>query len=672
MAIVFRHDAASLAGALGGGDNRRRGRKYAMDRLAQQGQQRQAQPVLQQPEGQWVDPLAGEAVGFLDDEEQRKLRVQQRAQGKAAQRKYKLGEQYQGNLLPRFQPQSEIDAIQKREDEARKIAREDDVFEREIAARKEAAALSQGGIDRRAAASSKESRYAEVLDDLESGDRVLDPVVEKRIEDRYKEVVTGLEGLDEDGKAEAMEKFNNWKRDQQMFGARRPKKDERPRNDRLKDYLGDSYEKYKHLPWVPDDKGGFELPSNLPTEKEKKPEGMSQKDIQDDLVKRYRSKIGKEKDGEAYTPEQAYNEAIQEQMDEFKLFPQQGSSGAAATAEGAAPSPAAPPVVDIAPDGTASPVTPAAVDDFAAGLGLPPPRGIAPAPPAAAPPPAPTAAPSAPPFYPDDYRGGGSQNLTEPQPVQRVPPDPYNAVPVMQRAASSPATATAPPVAPGESAIPPRSQRKFGVNSAPPARARGSRNFGQPIQNYQPANDAERNLMAKGYARVPLLNSQGKQTGKYSWAPPGAQSPDMLANRQAPVNAPTPPPGAPQEPINLVPGAQAIGGAANSLLGNAANAFTGWMGSTPPQSPPPVMPPTPQTAAGAQPVASPQAQAATRQPPHAQYGIAPDAPPEVVSEVQWLDQLFATKGGPANWTPEERARYQQNREKLARYNTSNQ
>ena len=537
MAIRFTHDApAGIIGAFAAGQAQRRrsGSKYALDTMRRQArQQRQPQqPVFEQPEGRMLDPVSEENPFFagMSKEDQIRQRIQQRAQRKTAARKYRLGESYsnENNLLPRFQPQAEIDAIQKQQqDEAerqRKIGREDEVFDRTIAAKKEAAALGQEGINRRAAESDKEARYAEVLDDLESGDLVLDPTVEQKIESEYKEVVKGLASLDEDGQMQAMEKFNKWKRDQLLFGARRPKKDERPRDERLQDYLGDSYEKYKDLPWVPNDKGGFELPSNLPTEK--KPEETPQEVLRKKYDAAYESKFKSlhgTKDAEkgwTYDFDKA-DQAARAYADDVVrgVTGLHGDAGGAATqAEGAA-APQSPPEQVLTREGP-QPFNPAAP------MNLAPPSASSPnwnteppspsggasaefgvnAPPAGVAPPAPHRwSPGMPVLRETE---SGWEHVPQEEIARRSQPH-------WERpgfSSSSEATGLGPSGATGA--------------AAPAMSNRPAPRYGAPIKDYKPSSAAEESLMQKGYDRVPVLNAQGKKTGQLRWIPRSAPEPE--------------------------------------------------------------------------------------------------------------------------------------------------
>lgn len=610
MAIRFKHDFASMASAFGGGDSQRRGRKYAMDMLAQQQQARQRRPILlEQPEGQWSDPLAitqQPEMGRLASPEDRQAAVTSRAQQKARARKYRLGEAIPDAWQPKFTPQSEIDALQKREADtaAQQQEEADDAWDFHLK-----------GIDEQIPAIPEHLAGTEWESDL----RKINEAERKARGDR---------SLSEDQRAEAVARIQE-QRNSLLKGAPPATTPMDDWNKGLR-YMGPDgmvYDKRGEGDgWVPGHirNGEFtETPQSIAQREQKKEDAAAQaKTAQEAAAAQAKAEAERQKQRDAIQDKiDALDDEIATLEDDEEMEYPKTIETKRKRREALAKKLESIPSGFVPAQPVASPATTA-------------PSQIAPASPPVAAPPV-TAAPA----------------VVAPVVAPAIAPPP-------DMTANRDAPVSAP---------------------APPMRARGSRNYGQPIQNYQPRDEAEQNLMTKGYARVPILNAQGRQTGQYSWIPPGTQSPDMLANRQAPVNAPTPPALPTQWPTELSAQEE------EDLFGAPASAATA------PQSPEmlanrnaPVSAPTPPTvgagssSAMAQGPGSP-APRATNAPPSPQttvkaqqLGMQPDSPPEAIAEAEWLGNLFATKGGPSNWSAEERARYQQNRQLLARYNVSNQ
>lgn len=148
MAIRFKHDvAAGMIGSYAAGQaaGQKRKQKYGMDLLEQNQRHQQRLDELAFRDGLgglgrssgragsrsgvggamggvWEDPLAGGASV--------EQRVRQRAQQRAAGRKYRLGIGYQGDLLPKFVSENELEARKEAEDRKIEWGREDDIWKR--------------------------------------------------------------------------------------------------------------------------------------------------------------------------------------------------------------------------------------------------------------------------------------------------------------------------------------------------------------------------------------------------------------------------------------------------------------------------------------------------------------------------------------------------------------
>ena len=322
--------------------------------------------------GAMVDPLAthpdfaatGDPLTPEQKNAQIRLRVQQKAQIKDAQRKYRLGKTPTAtDLLPRHVSPEEVARQQEFAETTRVegLARAKENRARKDRDRTLAAATAKG---RRSYASSEIAG----LEMPEWASR--DDQLELRGKLRTLREFTKLDNDWND--PDLLKNYNDAIKDYRNTLAamreKESKKYEIPFTERLRDYLEDKYgpggyEKWKHLSWeATDDPDVFEAATLKEKEEPKEPYDKA------DLVRRFRRKYGKD-DGEGgkVTAQTALEESIKEMIAEMEVFATLASAPTAEAAVSAPPDPAAEAPLELKPSGIEEPSVeaPAAGDPVA-------------------------------------------------------------------------------------------------------------------------------------------------------------------------------------------------------------------------------------------------------------------------------------------------------------------
>lgn len=276
MPITIRHQAgAGLIGAYAAGQasSRRRAQKYAMDRLLlQQRHQQRLEEIglgrgiragaigrgvrgraLGPVQGRINDPLAKnplqQGANPLLTERERRAALRGRA------RKYRLGGGIPAEWQPTFTPQAEIEREQELADEARKFQRQDRIraeeWEREGRLRAAEGEQRLEAEDRRFGRTTIDEFIPDIPDHL-TGTPFENEL--KKLNDAERILRMGRDFDPND--PDVQEKIAEIQAERERIREMAPPK--RPSDERLREFLGDNnFNQYGHLPWVPDDKGGF-------------------------------------------------------------------------------------------------------------------------------------------------------------------------------------------------------------------------------------------------------------------------------------------------------------------------------------------------------------------------------------------------------------------------------